>query len=86
MNSKEENSQEFCPNYAQEFGLCMKETRLFAPCSGSTRLWPMGEMSQQMIQNNRIKQWKRYSTSSLKRRARISKEDQALFTFVAVPL
>jgi hypothetical protein len=23
VNSKEENSEEFCPNYVQEFGLCM---------------------------------------------------------------
>jgi len=22
VNSKEENSEDFCPNYAQEFGLC----------------------------------------------------------------
>jgi hypothetical protein len=22
VNSKEENSQDFCPNYVQEFGLC----------------------------------------------------------------
>jgi hypothetical protein len=38
VNSKEENSLEFCPNYVQEFGLCMKETRLYALYSGSTRL------------------------------------------------
>ncbi len=23
MKNKEENSQDFCPNYVQEFGLCM---------------------------------------------------------------